>query len=71
MNTRPDQSQGGARYIIIEPGTGPKPAKKLKPARKQVEPGQVVKKEPEQTGKEYSSSSFLFVKAVAVLLMWT
>lgn len=54
VNTKIDQNQGGARYIIIEPGTGPKPPKKLKPARKQVAPGQVEKKEPEQTGKEYS-----------------
>jgi hypothetical protein len=30
------------------------PAKKLKPARKQVKPGEVVKKEAEQTGKEYN-----------------
>ena len=60
MTTRTDNSQGGARYIVIEPGTGPKPPKKLKPARKQVAPGQVEKKEPEQTGKEYSKhSSFL------------
>lgn len=28
---------------------------KLKPARKQVKPGQVEKKEAEQTGKEYST----------------
>ena len=54
VNTRIEANQGGARYIIIEPGTGPKPPKKLKPARKQVAPNQVEKKEPEQTGKEYS-----------------
>jgi hypothetical protein len=30
------------------------PAKKLKPARKQVKPGQIEKKESPQTGKEYS-----------------
>ncbi len=29
--------------------------KKLKPARKQVKPGEVEKKETPQTGKEYSS----------------
>jgi len=34
----------------------PKPAKKLKPARKQVKPGDVEKKETVQTGKEYSQS---------------
>jgi hypothetical protein len=32
-----------------------KKAKKLKPARKQVKPGQVEKKEAPQTGKEYST----------------
>jgi hypothetical protein len=34
----------------------PKKQKKLKPARKQVKPGQVEKKEAPQTGKEYSMS---------------
>jgi hypothetical protein len=34
-----------------------KKQKKLKPARKQVAPGQVEKKEAPQTGKEYSSSN--------------
>lgn len=34
---------------------GPKPPKKLKPARKQVKPGDVVKTEAVQTGKEYSA----------------
>lgn len=33
----------------------PKPPKKLKPARKQVNAGDVVKTEAVQTGKEYSS----------------
>ncbi|KAH9481168.1 Pre-mRNA-splicing factor CWC2 [Psilocybe cubensis] len=32
----------------------PKPPKKLKPARKQVKPGDVVKEETVQTGKEYN-----------------
>ena len=32
-----------------------KKQKKLKPARKQVTPGQVEKKEAPQTGKEYSA----------------
>lgn len=32
-----------------------KKAKKLKPARKQVKPGEVEKKEAPQTGKEYSA----------------
>ena len=34
---------------------GPKPPKKLKPARKQVKAGDVVKTEAVQTGKEYSA----------------
>jgi hypothetical protein len=32
-----------------------KPTKKVKPARKQVKPGDVEKKEAVQTGKEYSA----------------
>ena len=36
-----------------------KKQKKLKPARKQVTPGQVEKKEAPQTGKEYSASGVL------------
>ena len=32
-----------------------KKQKKLKPARKQVKPGEVEKKEAPQTGKEYSA----------------
>ena len=32
-----------------------KKEKKLKPARKQVKPGEVEKKEAPQTGKEYSA----------------
>ena len=34
---------------------GPPKIKKLKPARKQVKPGEVEKKEAPQTGKEYSA----------------
>ncbi|KAI0749642.1 hypothetical protein C8Q80DRAFT_1163122 [Daedaleopsis nitida] len=34
--------------------TAPKKVKKLKPARKQVKPGEVEKKEAPQTGKEYN-----------------
>jgi hypothetical protein len=37
-----------------QPQTVVKKQKKLKPARKQVAPGQVEKKEAPQTGKEYS-----------------
>ena len=33
----------------------PRPLKKLRPARKQVKPGDVVKTETVQTGKEYST----------------
>lgn len=33
----------------------PRPPKKLKPARKQVKPGDVEKTEAVQTGKEYSA----------------
>jgi hypothetical protein len=44
--------------MSAEPGpppvTQPKP-KKLKPARKQVKPGDVEKKETPQTGKDYST----------------
>lgn len=35
--------------------TATKKVKKLKPARKQVKPGEVEKKEAPQTGKEYSA----------------
>jgi len=37
--------------------------KKLKPARKQVKPGDVEKKETPQTGKEYSMLIFLLNSA--------
>ena len=41
---------------IVQPKAiaGPPKIKKLKPARKQVKPGDVEKKEAPQTGKEYS-----------------
>jgi len=41
------------------PVSAPKKVKKLKPARKQVKPGDVVKTETPQTGKEYSMSLYL------------
>ena len=45
-----------------------KKVKKLKPARKQVKPGEVEKKEAPQTGKEYSMySSYLFFGCCANL----
>ena len=44
-----------------------KKAKKLKPARKQVKPGEVEKKEAPQTGKEYSEYPFLSRVTVKVL----
>jgi hypothetical protein len=40
---------------------GPK-LKKLKPARKQVKPGDVEKKETPQTGKEYSAYGQHFLR---------
>lgn len=43
--------------MVIEDVPTPTPkAKKLKPARKQVKAGDVVKTEAVQTGKEYSKS---------------
>ena len=46
--------------------TTTKKAKKLKPARKQVKPGEVEKKEAPQTGKEYSEhlSKFILIMDV-------
>lgn len=43
---------------------GPK-LKKLKPARKQVKPGDVEKKETVQTGKEYSEYFTKYTRSVA------
>lgn len=40
------------------PVEAPKKTKKLKPARKQVKPGDVVKTETPQTGKEYSAYQY-------------
>jgi hypothetical protein len=40
--------------LVVNKLTTLKPPKKLKPARKQVKPGEVEKKETPQTGKEYS-----------------
>lgn len=44
----------------------PKPPKKLKPARKQVKPGDVVKEETVQTGKEYSEYFKIKLKDVSL-----
>jgi len=44
----------------------PKPPKKLKPARKQVKAGDVVKTETVQTGKEYSELSRIFFYAEVI-----
>ena len=41
--------------LVVNKLTTIKPPKKLKPARKQVKPGEVEKKETPQTGKEYST----------------
>ena len=51
----------------------PKKQKKLKPARKQVKPGEVEKKEAPQTGKEYSAYVWCFRNELiteAVLDIW-
>lgn len=45
-------SNGTETQVVV--AAVPKAAKKLKPARKQVKPGDVVKTETVQTGKEYS-----------------
>jgi hypothetical protein len=42
---------------VVVAVAAPKKQKKLKPARKQVKPGDVVKTEAPQTGKEYSKFS--------------
>jgi plastocyanin len=42
----------------------PKKQKKLKPARKQVKPGDVVKTEAPQTGKEYSKLLAIPVRTI-------
>ncbi|KDQ53249.1 hypothetical protein JAAARDRAFT_39630 [Jaapia argillacea MUCL 33604] len=44
----------GAMTTTVQVIAGPKPLKKLKPARKQVKPGQVEKKEAPQTGQVYN-----------------
>ena len=45
-------SNGTETAVVPKPTTK---AKRLKPARKQVKPGDVVKTETVQTGKEYSA----------------
>lgn len=44
-----------AETQVATTATATKKVKKLKPARKQVKPGEVEKKEAPQTGKEYSA----------------
>lgn len=46
-----------------------RPTKKLKPARKQVKPGDVEKKETVQTGKEYSQS-FEYTALISSLITY-
>ncbi len=46
-----------------------KKAKKMKPARKQVKPGEVEKKETPQTGKEYSSWSCAYFFASVLIVL--
>lgn len=58
---------------VIKSLTTLKPPKKLKPARKQVKPGDVEKKETVQTGKEYSKfcnqlNSFIY--SLSLLDIW-
>ena len=47
----------------------PKKQKKLKPARKQVKPGEVEKKEAPQTGKEYSEWSAVCLSFIRFSLL--
>lgn len=53
MSTNETQAETEPQGQVIA-AKGPK-LKKLKPARKQVKPGDVEKKEEVQTGKEYSA----------------
>lgn len=57
MSTHTETETAVALAGDAEPSAQPvvKKQKKLKPARKQVEAGQVEKKEAVQTGKEYSA----------------
>lgn len=54
----PTQADSSTILIMEDVAVVEKPSqaqpKKLKPARKQVKPGQIEKKETPQTGKEYS-----------------
>ncbi|KAF9001563.1 hypothetical protein BDQ17DRAFT_1490892 [Cyathus striatus] len=54
MSTNETETEVIPSYKDIVPIAAPKPIKKLKPARKQVKPGDVVKTETVQTGKEYN-----------------
>ncbi|KAL5486288.1 CWC2 [Sanghuangporus weigelae] len=56
MSTTTVTAENGQEVAVgyIKPLTSFKAPKKLKPARKQVKPGQVKKEEPVQTGKEYN-----------------
>jgi hypothetical protein len=47
---------------IVPAQPAAKKAKKLKPARKQVKPGEVEKNDTPQTGKEYSAFDHLIVR---------
>jgi hypothetical protein len=50
-------SANTSETAVVQPTQKVAKAKKLKPARKQVNPGDVVKTETPQTGKEYSKPS--------------
>jgi hypothetical protein len=49
---------------------GPKPPKKLKPARKQVKAGDVVKTEAVQTGKNSEICALTFFILQSVRISW-
>ena len=55
MSSSTVETSVASSALTVKPLTTIKPPKKLKPARKQVKPGEVEKKEAVQTGKEYSS----------------
>lgn len=60
MNTEENAEEQQAVQQIAAT-QAPRPPKKLKPARKQVKPGDVEKKETVQTGKEYSTFMSIIV----------
>jgi hypothetical protein len=59
-----------ATEAVAETSVVVKKDKKMKPARKQVKPGQVEKKEAVQTGKEYSAW-FSFCMEAGMLILYS